>query len=206
MKVSIDIPEAELEKWVVPALAEPRILLHAVSWDHYETVLSIMGDRPNLRLTYLEGSLEIMTLSPRHEQLKAMLTRLLIAYSEEIGVDLYSCGSTVYRSEAGSQGVEADESFCLGHRKDRPDIALEIVTTEGGLDRISAYQGLGIQEIWLWKAGEITIYYLQDSETYSKLICSEFFPDLDLDLFASFMKPESEPQAVRAFRQAIREV
>lgn len=55
---------------MTPAVAEPRIPLDAVTWEQYEALLAAMGDRPRLRLTYLAGTLEIMTISPEHEMLK----------------------------------------------------------------------------------------------------------------------------------------
>ncbi len=51
-------------------LVESRIVLPNVSWQHYETLIAMFGDprkrdrqvnRPHLRLTYLDGNLEIMS-------------------------------------------------------------------------------------------------------------------------------------------------
>ena len=48
------------------------VLLHGVRWSTYVALLEDMGDR-HIRLTYDNGDLEIMTLSPRHEWSKRLL-------------------------------------------------------------------------------------------------------------------------------------
>lgn len=62
MQVTLDIAPDELAKLVTPALSEPRIPLQGVTWEQYEAMIAAMGNRPRLRLTYLEGLLEIMTI------------------------------------------------------------------------------------------------------------------------------------------------
>lgn len=48
---------------------EPRLLLEGVSWQRYEALLAALGDDfPNLRLSYREGSLEMMSTPPEHER------------------------------------------------------------------------------------------------------------------------------------------
>jgi Uma2 family endonuclease len=68
----------------IQPLTEQRLVLEGVSWRQYETLLATLGDDfPNLRLSYLEGTLEIMTTSPEHEELKKMIGMLLEAYFQE---------------------------------------------------------------------------------------------------------------------------
>ena len=58
-------------------LSEQRVVLEGVSWQQYELLLATLGDDfPGLRLSYLEGTLEIMTTSPLHEELKKTITRI----------------------------------------------------------------------------------------------------------------------------------
>jgi Uma2 family endonuclease len=59
-------------------------VLEDVRWQQYETLLATLGDDfPNLRLNYLEGTLEIITTSPEHEELKKVIGMLLEAYFQE---------------------------------------------------------------------------------------------------------------------------
>jgi Uma2 family endonuclease len=205
MRVTLDIPADELTKLVTPALAEPRIPLHGVSWDQYEAMVAAVGDRPRLRMTYLEGLLEIMTISAEHEMLKKMIARLIEVYALEKEIDLFSCGSATYRSAAAARGLEPDESYCICTRKELPDFAIEVVLTSGGLDKLKVYQGLGIPEVWFWQDGRLIVQRLKtDSDAYVHVSRSVLLPDLDLELLAAHIRPEAEPQAVKEFRNIIR--
>jgi Uma2 family endonuclease len=205
MRVTLDIPADELTRLVTPALAEPRIPLHGVTWEQYEAMVTAVGSRPRLRMTYLEGLLEIMTISAEHEMLKKMIARLIEVYALEKDIELFSCGSATYRSAAAARGLEPDESYCVGTRKDLPDFAIEVVLTSGGLDKLKVYQGLGVPEVWFWQDGTLTVQKLQaNGSGYAPVSRSVLLPDLDLDLLATHIRPEAEPQAVKTFRNIIR--
>jgi Uma2 family endonuclease len=187
-------------------LNEARIFLPHVSWQQYETLIAMFGDRPRLRLTYLEGNLEIMTISPEHEMLKKMIARLIEAYALERDIDLFSCGSATFRRKAAARGLEPDESYCIGTRKDLPDLAIEVVISSGSIDKLNVYQGLGVKEVWFWQDNHFSLYRLNDSSyDYDSIEQSTVFPDLDFTLLATYIQPEAEPQAVKAFLQALRQ-
>ena len=64
-----------------PILAPPsrvedpdqRVILGGIDWWQFETFLAIRGDRAGVRVTYLEGQLEIMSPSLTHEMLKKFI-------------------------------------------------------------------------------------------------------------------------------------
>ena len=56
---------------------EQSILLENISWETYERLLDEIGERP-IRLTYDNGSLEIMTLSLGHESYSEFLGRMVV--------------------------------------------------------------------------------------------------------------------------------
>ena len=62
---------------------EERHMISCVSWDQYETVLAELGDSPFYHVTFLDGALEIMSPSRRHEVSAENIGRLLEAYLEE---------------------------------------------------------------------------------------------------------------------------
>jgi Uma2 family endonuclease len=190
----------------IDSFTETRIVLPNVSWQHYETLIAMFGDRPRLRMTYLEGNLEIMTISPEHEMLKKIIARLLEIYALEQDIDLFSCGSATFRQQASAKGLEPDESYCLGSRKEFPDLAIEVVLSSGNLDKLEIYQSLGVQEVWFWQEEKFLIYGLKATgNSYQLLERSNLFPKLDLALLANHIHPKEEPQALRAFRQQIRQ-
>lgn len=194
--------------------AESRVLLEGVSWQQYESLLGVLGDDfPTLRLSYLEGTLEIMTNSPEHEDLKKMIGMLVEAYLQETRTRFHAGCSTTFRKAAKQRGLEPDECYCLGQKKEFPDLAIEVVITSGLVDKLEIYQGLGVTEVWLWQArqgqvrqgqtGQFLIHHLR-STAYELIQTSKLLPELDVSLLAQYIKPEEQFDAVMAFREAIR--
>jgi Uma2 family endonuclease len=71
------------------------------------------------------------------------------------------------------------------------------------VDKLDIYQGLGIPEVLIWQDRQLMLYDLR-GESYRTVTRSQFFPQLDLQLLAQYIQPQSQPQAVKEFLQAIR--
>ncbi|MEO0808514.1 MAG: Uma2 family endonuclease [Cyanobacteria bacterium J06643_4] len=187
------------------SVEEPRVYLEGVSWQQYEALLSTLGDDfPALRLSYLDGTLEVMTTSPLHEELKKIIGMLLEAYLQETRTRFHGIGSATFRRQSRQRGLEPDECYCIGERKEIPDIAVEIVLTSGIVDKLDIYQGLGIKEIWVWESGRFTLYQLQ-TNGYETISRSELLPKCDIDQLAQYVKPKEQFDAVMDYREAIRQ-
>jgi len=186
--------------------AEQRLVLEGITWQQYDALVALfMNQFPALRMTYLEGTLELLTTSPEHERLKKIIARLIEAFAEELDLDLNGYGSATFCKEAAARGLEPDDCYCLGELHDVPDIALEIVLTSGGIDKLKVYQGLGVQEVWFWENQQLSIYSLGDTEAgYEAAAMSQLLPQLDPALLASFVDNPNQTQAVKAYRRAIR--
>jgi Uma2 family endonuclease len=182
---------------------DQRVVLYGLEWSQYESMLVIRGERAGVRMTYLEGALELMTTAVEHEKIKKSLARLIEAYADEHGIDLDGHGTWTLRSERGACGVEPDESYVLGKGKTVPDLVIDVAWTEGGLDRLAAYQRLGIAEAWVWTREGIEVHRLR-SGGYVQVGRSEILPKLDLGLLARFVQPDGQTRAVRAFRELLR--
>ena len=132
-----------------PPDLDQRIVLRDVSWEQYEALLALFGDDPpGIRMAYLEGALEIMSPSRKHETIKTVVGRLIEFYALERGISLTGLGSTTFRHAAKEQGIEPDECYCVGEDKEFPDIAFEVVLTSGGgVNRLAIYAGLGVAEV-----------------------------------------------------------
>jgi Uma2 family endonuclease len=186
---------------------DQRVCLHDISWEGYESFLALRGEQGGARVTYLDGELELMSPSINHELLKKTLARLLETYAEECGIELNGYGSWTVKSAGTKRGVEADECYVVGLRDappEIPDIAIELVWTSGGIDKLEVYRGLGIPEVWFWRNGRLQFYLLQD-QAYLSSARSRLLPDLDPALIARCMGESSQTQAVRALRAALRE-
>jgi Uma2 family endonuclease len=179
---------------------EEKITLYGVTWEQYDTLVSMFMDKfPGLRMTYLEGTLEIMGTSSEHERLKKIIARLLEMYAVEKRITLNGYGNTTFRKEAKQRGLEPDECYCLGELREVPDIAIEIAITSGGIDKLSVYQGLGVTEVWFWQNDRFILYRLQE-KVYKQITRSEFLPDLDLVLLSQFVNYDNQTEAVIAYR------
>lgn len=185
--------------------ASQQYTITDVSWETYESLLTDLDDDfPGLRVHYLEGVLEITMPSRQHEVFKENIGRLLGVYFEETRTRFYSLGSTTFRLEAKQRGAEPDLSFCIGTDKALPDIAIEVVKTSGGVDKLALYQGLNVAEVWFWQDNSFTLYHLKD-HGYEQREFSQFLPDLALNLLAGYVTYSEPLDAVVEYRQALRQ-
>lgn len=150
-----------------------------VTWEEYEAFLAKVGDRILCRFAYLDGDLEIMSPSRRHESRKTFIGNLLERYFLETDTPYFPIGSTTLKDQGKSAGVEPDESYCVGEDKEVPDLAIEVVVTSGNIDRLELYGRLGIREVWFWRKDELSVYVLQETGSYEKCDSSQILPDLD---------------------------
>lgn len=187
----------------IDADAAPAVL-HMVPWAQYEGLVELLGDdHPSLRLTYLRGTLEIMTTSTTHEHLKKIIARLIELWALERDVRLNGYGAATFRKQAKERGLEPDECYTLGELIDVPDIAIEVVHRHGGIDKLDVYAGLGVKEVWFWEDGRLCVYHLE-GDVYVPQPRSELLPALDLAELSSFVVPGDQTDAVRAYRDALR--
>src|SRR5262245_30026627 len=89
-------PEADVS-------GEQHFLVHGVSWQDYELLRDTL-DVPGLRITYCEGTLELMSPSREHEIVKSVLGRLIELFALERDIPLYAYGQTTFRREAKQRG------------------------------------------------------------------------------------------------------
>ena len=180
------------------------LLMNGINWNIYEILLQRFESISHYRFKYLEGTLEIMSPSRRHEFDKKLIALLLETYFIEKDIDFYPLGSTTFRKEASARGIEPDECYCFDSEKSVPDLAIEVVVTSGGIDDLLIYQGLGVPEVWFWQNHQFSLYFLRDDK-YEKISKSEFLPDLDLTLLASLLLSGEKPKdLISKFRENIR--
>lgn len=185
---------------------DDRIILYGIAWDTYESLRDSI-DSPGVRMTYLEGTLEIMTVSEEHESIKTRVARLLELWSLERDIRLQGFGNTTFKKKAKKRGLEPDECYvrdriALGAR---PDLAIEVVLTSGGIDKLAVYAGLGVPEVWFVEAGQIHVRVLKGTR-YEGRATSALLPELDLVQLAKFAKNADQHAAAVAYRRALAKV
>ncbi|MGD2182242.1 Uma2 family endonuclease [Lusitaniella coriacea] len=162
-----------------PLAEEQRFVQIGLSWQQFQTLQAAFEDIPGVRLYYFDGVLELMTIGKTHEIVKSSIGSLLELYFLEKGIDFTPTGSMTMKGDNPGRWLEADESYSIGEEKDYPDIAIEVVVTSGGANKLLGYQHFGIREVWLWEEKQFALYRLKDGN-YNQIDCSEFLPELDL--------------------------
>ena len=181
---------------------EPRVLIPGVPWGAY-VVLRDAIESPGVRMTYLEGSLEIMSPSKLHEVTKKQIARLLELFCLERDIPLFGYGSTTFRKEEQKRGLEPDECYCRGADREVPDLAIEVVVTAAALDKLEVYRGLGIGEVWVFESAAFRVLKLV-KDHYEPVARSDVFPEVDLPELARFALEADQHAALQGYRRRLR--
>lgn len=183
---------------------EERVMTTGVRWQAYEALLAQLEDNNHYRISYLDGTLEIVSPSRAHEGVKKRIATLLEAYLIETDTRFYPLGSTTFRNQEKRGGKEPDESYCIGAEKELPDLAIEVIASSGGIDSLEVYQRLGVREVWFWQDNRFSIYHLQENG-YQPGDRSELLPDLNLNLVAEHVGMPDAFDALKQFRQQLQQ-
>ncbi len=109
-------------------------------------------------------------------------------------------------SESATVKREADESYKLAPCRVRPDLAIEVVFTSGGINKLEAYKRLLIPEVWFWEDGVLEVYHFQKEGNalhYERVSSSEEVKGIDLDLFLRCINMVNHVDAIKTFQQAL---
>jgi len=193
-----------------PDTIDHFVYLH-VGWNDYEKLLAMRGESSVPRITYLDGVVELMSPSRYHELDKKRFARLLEAWSESAGVQLEGYGSWTLKNRRHKRGAEADECYTVGRvavdDRDRPDVAIEVVWTSGGIDKLEVYRKLGVREVWLYEHGTLRFFALRGGkgrESYVEIPLTELLPQLPRELLLACMGEPNQTAALRALRAGLR--
>jgi len=196
-----------------PALPKPsssdreqRFLVHGVSWRDY-VILREALDTPGLRMTYLEGELELMSPSRAHERNKTLIARLIETYAFLLRLPLNGYGSTTFRAEAKKRGAEPDE--CWVREKELedgefPQIVLEVIETSPLLDKLAVYDGFGVDEVWLFEDGAFALHHRKKNGGYVRATSSALLPEIDFALVTKLTAESDQQTALEDLERALK--
>jgi Uma2 family endonuclease len=174
--------------------------IQGVSWLQFESIEAAFSSVEGVRFVYLDGVLEIMTLSPMHKEIKSTIGLLLEAYLRHSGIRFYKRGSATLGSRDLGGRKEPDESYNFNLKKDIPDLVIEVVLTSGNINILDLYLRLGIPEVWYWEDGVLNVYGLvKDKQVYENVKASRFFPDLNLNILAKYITYYDQYEAIAEF-------
>lgn len=187
-------------------LKEEPLLFEGLTWREFKAVEQLL-DRPGYRLSFLDGLLEIRRMpGESHETVKKRIAALVELFLLMAGFDFTPTGSMTLESEAGAVKREADESYKLTSASGRPDLAIEVVFTSGGIDKLEAYRQLAIPEVWFWEDRVLAIYHLRGegaSRRYEQMAQSEALAGIDLELLGRCIAMANHVEAVRVFQRSL---
>ncbi|HKY35116.1 MAG TPA: Uma2 family endonuclease [Polyangiaceae bacterium] len=180
------------------------VVLRGLTWSDYKRILEARGEAPVPRFAFLRGELEVMTPSRPHESLKSRIGCLVEVWCLEKGIDFSPYGSWTLEDEASERGLEPDECYVFGAvpEPERPDLAIEVVWTSGGVKKLDIYVKLGVKEVWFWRRGRITVHQLR-GDAYAEVPESVVLPGIDLGQLASFLDRPTASQAMREYRAVL---
>ncbi len=179
-------------------------LIDGISWEKFEAIEAAFSDVAGIRLAYLDGVIEIMPISNEHEELKSTLGRLLEVYLRARGIRYYVRGGPSLGNKDDAARRQPDESYSIGSKKDRADIAIEVVLTSGGIDKLECYKRFGIPEVWFWQDGSLRLCGLKDGN-YQQIFVSQFLPVLDLGKLVAAANVTDQYDAVTEYMKSVSE-
>jgi Uma2 family endonuclease len=172
------------------------------TWQQFLDLEAWLADTPGLRITYLDGNIELMTLGETHEAIKGVLRFLLEVYFVEKGIRFFPVGSATRRDQTKDVSFEPDESYYLGEKKAHPDLAIEVIISSGSINKLEKYRRFAISEVWFWQNNQLSLYHLRESG-YVQISRSELLPDLEVDLLLKCLQIRDILQARLEFLKGI---
>ncbi|MBE9194366.1 Uma2 family endonuclease [Synechocystis sp. LEGE 06083] len=182
----------------IPTQDQTLVLPGRHSWEAFKAIQAVMEQQPGLRIVYLDGVIEFMTLGEYHESIKSMIAILLGIYFWQREIEFIPVGSATRESKDESVSFEPDESYYLGEKKAHPDLAIEVNVSSGSAKKLEKYQRLGIGEVWMWQDKKFSIYFL-DGDRYQTVSKSQLLPDLDIALLEECVMMSSPLEAMQKF-------
>ncbi len=169
-----------------------RAVLRDVPWDAY---VAMRDDETNrhVRMNYFRGTLELMSPKYRHEKYSRRLDHLVWELALGLGIPHLGAGSTTFRRQADSVGIEADTCFYLASVPlvrgkveldpsidPPPDLAIELDNFGDSEVKLPAYAVLRVPEVWRYDVTSGALWFgrLQADGTYRSIERSEALPPL----------------------------
>jgi Uma2 family endonuclease len=194
---------------------------HESSWEEYKELMNELVDVRSRRISYDEGVLEIMSVSPRHEAYASLLERLITLVGFILRIKILFYGSSTISKMKVEKGNESDACFyiqsanLLPNKLDidfehdpPPDIAVEVDVHHKSSGKLHIYAALRVPEVWLYDQTTLTIFHLK-SRKYVEAEASQALPFLTaakLTEFLNLSQQEDQAEVLLAFEKWLRRI
>ncbi|EAZ92686.1 Uma2 family endonuclease [Crocosphaera chwakensis] len=172
------------------------------NWQQFKTIQSIINEQSTAKISYLDGQIDLMTTGEEYERIKTILGFLIELYLCEKDIDYLPVGSATREAEIKGASFQPHESYYLDKTRENPDLAIEVIFTSGGINKLEKYKRFEVTEVWFWQNNQLSIYYLHHGE-YEQVNNSVLLPELDIDLLIKCVNLPSRPQAKKMFMEGI---
>jgi len=155
---------------VLSRVAIEPVVLFDVAWETYCRLRDPESNN-SIRMTYLDGTLTLMSPALRHDNGSRLLLLVVATVAEASGIEFEPTGTTTLRVEG--VGKEPDEGFYLGDaavqirdneeinlRVDPPPtLAIEVDHTGDSSLALTTYARIGVPEVWVFKPSGPSLWF-----------------------------------------------
>lgn len=201
----------------VSTFAEHRVLIDGVSWQTYSALVD-ESEHASGRMSYDEGTLEIMCPAMPHESSKSLIGRMIERFTEIRRIDIRSSASTTFRRNDLKRGFEADESYYIQnaelirgkHEIDLaidppPDLVIEVEITKSAINKLRMFASMGIPEVWRYDGKILSIGFLQ-SDRFTESDVSQVLPGFPIALASELLSLRFDVSETELIRKFVAEV
>jgi Uma2 family endonuclease len=198
-------------------IPETRISLPNIRW---ETFLELAEQRSGSvpRMTYDQGTLEMMSPRRQHENIGCLIGRLAETFSEVREIEIVSVASTTFKRKDLKRAFEADESYYVQHADQirpkeevdlaidpPPDLVIEVEITSSAINKLALFSAMGVPELWRHDGDSLQMFQLRSGQ-YESIESSSALPDLSAATINRFLQRRletGETALIIEFRKSI---
>ena len=213
-------PLAEESEPILAGSSGDSVVLHGISWKMYRKLRKMRANY-NIRMTYDRGELEIMSPSPLHEGIAALLGDLIAVWRLEYHIPVRSCRMMTIRRAVLDRGFEPDNCYYVQHEPQMwdkkkinfkvdppPDLAIEVEMSRKLGKKTEIYAAFRIPELWCWSAGMLKVFELSPEGEYvarETSICFPTFPIAKAQEIVRQLGAAHETEIILSFRDWVRD-
>ncbi len=195
------------------------VVLHGISWKMYRRLRKMRANY-NIRMTYDQGELEIMSPSPLHERIARLLGNLIAVWQLELKIPIASCGEMTISRSALKRGFEPDHCYYVQHEPQMwdkmkinfkvdppPDLAIEVEVTRKLGKKAEIYAAFRVPELWCWSENSLKFFELSPDGKYvarATSVCFPTFPIAKAEEAVRQLGTVHETDLVLSFRDWVR--
>jgi Uma2 family endonuclease len=171
-----EVASASPESLAIAADVATGFVLEGVPWTVYRVLRALPASR-NVRMTYLDGTLHLMSPEYIHEKGASNLAMLVLEVAQALSLDVEPTGTTTLRRKGrGKQrgvGKEPDTGFYVGIHAEMmrgrdaiklstdppPDLVIEVDNKADSTAALPIYARLRVPEVWRYRPRQGTLWF-----------------------------------------------